>query len=103
MNRVRNSSWWGAVLVGGLLLALPAAAQGKGKAKKENEPEMCRAACSQKANSAVASCALACPKPDESNGEAAAKCMARCGDKFRAATESCDKTCPAIKKPEQLH
>lgn len=103
MNRVRNSSWCSAVLVGGLLLALPAAAQGKGKAKNENEPEMCRSRCMEKANSAVASCAQACPKPEGGDGEAAAKCVARCGEKFHAATASCDKTCPAIKKPEQLH
>ncbi|KFA88453.1 hypothetical protein [Archangium violaceum] len=98
MNRVKKASWWAVVLAGGLMLALPAAAQKKPAGD-------CRGTCMSKASTEVESCAKACPVPsnDPSSREAAGKCMNRCAEKFRAAEASCAKTCPAPKKEDQTH
>ncbi|WP_375773127.1 hypothetical protein NR798_20295 [Archangium gephyra] len=97
MNRAMKASWWAVAMVGGLMLALPVAAQ-----KKPSTD--CRGTCVSKANAEVESCARSCPEPiNPTAREAAGKCMNRCAEKFRAAEASCEKTCPAPKKEDQTH
>ncbi|WP_257457042.1 hypothetical protein [Archangium lipolyticum] len=95
MNRVRKTSWWGAMLVGGVLLALPAAAAGK------QTPDECRGQCLMKANSAMNACVETCPKSGTTDAEKekTRTCVNRCAEKLQSSTQSCDKTC-GKSKPE---
>ncbi len=97
MNRMRNVSWWGAVMLGGLLLALPAVAAG-------TSPEQCKGQCVSKANEAMDACVQSCPRaagdPGKDNNLRA--CVSRCSKKLQSSMESCNKTCPSGKR-DQTH
>ena len=93
MNRVKSVSGWCVAVMGGLLLALPAAAAGP----KQKDPEQCKHECLRKATAGVDSCSQACPRGQDT--AATAKCMTTCGEKYRAAEASCDSSCPMPKAP----
>ena len=92
MNRVRKASVWGAMLVGGLLLASSAVAASK-------SPEKCKGECVAKANEAMESCVNACPRQpgDVVKDTRFRACMSRCSDKLQSSTKSCDNSCPKSK------
>lgn len=92
MNRRKTASVW-ALVLGGVLLALPAAAA-------EKNADTCSFDCEKKASSQVETCSQACPSAkDATKREAAIKCMTKCADKLHAAMASCKASCPAPKKP----
>lgn len=98
MNRRKTASVW-ALVLGGVLLALPAAAQAqKEKPKTEAAPDTCAFDCDKKANSQVESCSSACPtSKDPGKREAGMKCMNKCAEKFHASTAACKSSCPTKK------
>jgi hypothetical protein len=88
MNRVKKTSWWGAMLVGGVLLALPAGAAGK------LPPDECKGQCLMKANNAMTACIESCPRTGEQGkDEKFVACANRCSEKLQSSTQSCDSTC----------
>lgn len=97
MHRM-NATWkklaWGGVLLGGLLLSLPAAAQSQG--------DRCEADCATKASEPMQTCVRACPQPgngkDLKSTSAYHSCAARCSAHFQERLKTCKKKCPD-KKP----
>ena len=86
MNRRKKASGL-ALLVGGLLLALPALAV-------EKTAEQCVLDCEGKANAQVSTCAQACPTADPNKKEAASKCMSKCAERYHSTKSACASNCP---------
>ncbi|HYO68721.1 MAG TPA: hypothetical protein VEU33_21835 [Archangium sp.] len=79
-----KTRWWGAVLLGGVLLALPAAA----------DPEKCEADCASKSAEVIQQCVLKCPEPSNpANTRSYQSCAKRCSDKHQKRFEACAKSC----------
>lgn len=87
MNQRKKLSGW-ALLVGGLLLALPALAA-------EKDPEACVFACNVKATEQVSTCNQSCP-PLAQGGkeEPTRKCLTKCSEKHQSSLNACTASCP---------
>ena len=88
---------WGALVLGGALLALPASAAGT--PKKANT---CEAACTEKASGTMQQCVAKCPNP-ESNKGGFEYCSRRCAEHFEEKFNACSKECPKEKPQRSKH
>jgi hypothetical protein len=91
MKRVGRA--WGLLVLGGVLLALPAGAAGSKKAKA------CEASCTEKASGAMQQCVAKCPDPSSNKG-GFENCSRRCSEHFEERFNACSKDCPK-EKPQR--
>ncbi|HEX5746202.1 MAG TPA: hypothetical protein VFZ09_08155 [Archangium sp.] len=79
-----KTAWWSAVLLGGMLLALPAAA----------DPEKCETDCASKSSEVIQQCVLKCPEPSNpANTRAYQSCAMRCSERHQKEFDACAKSC----------
>ena len=94
MNSTRNTWSWGLLLLGGLLWALPAAAQASGS--------RCESDCAIKSSGPMKACMNTCPHSGSAKDMRATGgyqgCAARCSSQFQERFKTCKKKCPDSKK-----
>jgi hypothetical protein len=81
-----KTTGWSAMLLGAVLLALPAAAA--------SDPEKCETDCASKSSEVIEQCVLKCPEPtNPANTRSYQSCAMRCSEKHQKDLDACAKSC----------